>query len=34
MARHAVTVIPGDGIGPECVNAAVEVINATGVGID
>jgi isocitrate dehydrogenase len=34
MARHAVTVIPGDGIGPECVHAAVDVINATGVGID
>jgi isocitrate dehydrogenase len=29
-----VTVIPGDGIGPECVHAAVDVINATGVGID
>ncbi len=34
MTRHAVTVIPGDGIGPECVHAAVDVINATGVGID
>jgi len=34
MTRHAVTVIPGDGIGPECVAAAVEIINATGVGID
>ena len=34
MTRHAVTVIPGDGIGPECVNAAVEIINATGVQID
>ena len=34
MARHAVTVIPGDGIGTECVHAAVDVINATGVGID
>ena len=34
MTRHAVTVIPGDGIGPECIQAAVEVINATGVSID
>jgi isocitrate dehydrogenase len=34
MARHAVTVIPGDGIGPECVRAAVEVIDAAGVSID
>jgi isocitrate dehydrogenase len=34
MTRHAVTVIPGDGIGPECVQAAVEIINATGVQID
>ena len=34
MTRHAVTVIPGDGIGPECVHAATEIINATGVGID
>lgn len=34
MTRHAVTVIPGDGIGPECVAAAVEIINATGVAID
>jgi isocitrate dehydrogenase len=34
VTRHAVTVIPGDGIGPECVHAAVDVINATGVGID
>ncbi|MFM8635478.1 MAG: NADP-dependent isocitrate dehydrogenase [Planctomycetia bacterium] len=34
MTRHAVTVIPGDGIGPECVHAAVDIINATGVQID
>jgi isocitrate dehydrogenase len=34
MTRHAVTVIPGDGIGPECVQAAVDIINATGVQID
>jgi isocitrate dehydrogenase len=32
--RHDVTVIPGDGIGPECVDAAVNVINALGVEID
>jgi len=34
MARHAVTVIPGDGIGPECVAAATAIVDATGVGID
>jgi len=34
MNRHPVTVIPGDGIGPECVNATVDVINATGFGIE
>lgn len=34
MTQHRVTVIPGDGIGPECVNASVEIINATGVNID
>ena len=30
----AVTVIPGDGIGPECVDAAVSIVDATGVRID
>lgn len=30
---HRVTVIPGDGIGPEIVAAAVRVVNATGVPI-
>ena len=34
MTQHRVTVIPGDGIGPECVNATVDIINATGVSID
>ena len=34
MTNHKVTVIPGDGIGPECVNATVEIINATGVNIE
>ncbi len=32
--RPTVTVIPGDGIGPECVNAAVDIISAVGVDID
>ena len=27
---HKVTLIPGDGIGPEVVNAAVRVLEATG----
>ena len=29
-----ITVIPGDGIGPEVVNAAVRIIEATGVGLE
>ena len=33
MARH-VTLIPGDGIGPEVTQAAVEVVRATGVAIE
>ena len=32
--RRPVTVIPGDGIGPECVNAAIDIVNAVGVDID
>lgn len=32
--RRTVTVIPGDGIGPECVDAAVDIINAVGIDID
>ena len=28
---HKVTLIPGDGIGPEVVNAAVRILEATGV---
>ncbi|MDX1739860.1 MAG: isocitrate/isopropylmalate dehydrogenase family protein [Rhodothermales bacterium] len=31
---HAVTLLPGDGIGPEVVNATVTVLEATGVGFD
>ena len=34
MSKHKVTVIPGDGIGPECIDAAVRIVNATGVNID
>ncbi|MGZ6345278.1 MAG: NADP-dependent isocitrate dehydrogenase [Candidatus Limnocylindrales bacterium] len=33
-ARHAVTVIPGDGVGPEVVRAAVRVIEAASVPVD
>jgi isocitrate dehydrogenase (NAD+) len=33
MASHAVTLIPGDGIGPEVMGAARQVLDATGVGI-
>jgi len=31
---HKVTYIPGDGIGPEVMDAAIEVLNATGVKIE
>ena len=31
---HKVTLIPGDGIGPEVTNAAVRVIEAVGVKVD
>ena len=32
--KHTITLIPGDGIGPEIVAAAVRVVEATGVEID
>jgi len=32
--RHHVTLIPGDGIGPEVTEAVVEILAATGVAID
>ena len=34
MARHTITLIPGDGVGPEVSEAARRVIDATGVEID
>jgi isocitrate dehydrogenase (NAD+) len=34
MTRHAVTLIPGDGVGPEICDAAVRVLEATGVKFD
>ncbi len=34
MAKHNVTLIPGDGIGPEVTEAAVRVIDAAGVNIE
>lgn len=34
MSAPTITVIPGDGIGPECINATVEIIEAAGVTID
>ena len=33
MAKHAVTLIPGDGIGPEVSEAVVRVIEAASVDI-
>jgi len=33
-SRHRVTVIPGDGVGPEVTRAAVRIIDAAGVPID
>jgi isocitrate dehydrogenase (NAD+) len=32
--RHRVTLIPGDGIGPEVTDAAVEVLRAAGAGVE
>ncbi len=34
MARHAVTLVPGDGVGPEICDATVRVLEATGVEFD
>src|ERR1700730_2931431 len=34
MARHTITLIPGDGVGPEVSAAARRVIDATGVDIE
>jgi isocitrate dehydrogenase (NAD+) len=34
LARHAVTLVPGDGVGPEICDAAVRVLEATGVEFD
>ena len=34
MTRYAVTLIPGDGVGPEICDAAVRVLEATGVQFD
>src|SRR4029079_3476831 len=34
MSTHRVTLIPGDGVGPEICDAAVRVLEATGVGFD
>jgi isocitrate dehydrogenase len=34
QTRKAVTLIPGDGIGPECVESARRIVDAAGVGIE
>jgi isocitrate dehydrogenase (NAD+) len=34
MAKHIITLIPGDGIGPEIIAATVRIIEATGVEIE
>ncbi len=34
MAKHKITLIPGDGIGPEIISATVQVIEATGIEVD
>ena len=34
MTRHAVTLVPGDGVGPEICDASVRVLEATGVKFD
>src|ERR671924_2273626 len=33
-ATHNVTLIPGDGIGPECVRAAQRIVEATGANVE
>ena len=33
-AKRKITVLPGDGIGPEVVESALEIINATGVSVE
>src|SRR3954463_16513088 len=33
-AKRKITVLPGDGIGPEVVDAALEIISATGVAVE
>ena len=32
--KRVITVIPGDGIGPECINSAMQIIAAAGVDIE
>lgn len=34
MSRVKVTLIPGDGVGPECIESARKIIDATGAAID
>ena len=34
MSKHTITLIPGDGIGPEIISATVQIIEATGVEIE
>jgi isocitrate dehydrogenase (NAD+) len=34
MKKHTITLIPGDGIGPEIIAATVRILEATGVDID
>lgn len=34
MAKHTITLIPGDGIGPEIIAATVRILEATGVDIE
>src|SRR5678816_2462367 len=34
MAKHTITLIPGDGIGPEITAATVRIIEATGVDVE
>ena len=34
MSKHTITLIPGDGIGPEIIAATVRIIEASGVEIE
>ena len=34
MTTHKITLLPGDGIGPEVANAARQIVEASGVSVE